>query len=59
MDVPINALRPTLIRALETIEVLKESRKKDAEKIKLAIKELKEGARREQTQKVEVQITLN
>ena len=59
MDVPINALRPTLIRALETIEVLKESRKKDAEKIKLAIKELKEGARREQAQKVEVERLLD
>ena len=31
MDVPVNALRPTLVRALETIEILKQSRKKDGE----------------------------
>ena len=55
MDVPVNALRPTLVRALETIEILKQSRKKDGEKIKLAIKELKESAKRESVQKDEIE----
>eukprot|EP00944_MAST-04C_sp_MAST-4C-sp1_P006100 g6100.t1 len=55
MDVPVNALRPTLVRALETIEILKQSRKKDGEKIKLAIKELKESAKRESAQKGEIE----
>lgn len=55
MDVPVNALRPTLVRALETIEILKQSRKKDGEKIKLAIKELKESAKRESAQKEEIE----
>ena len=55
MDVPKHALRPTLLSALERIEALKEARKVDGEKIEMAIKELKESAKREQTLKNEIE----
>ena len=55
MDVPKHALRPTLLSALERIEALKEARKVDGEKIEMAIKELKESAKLEQTLKNEIE----
>jgi hypothetical protein len=59
MDVPKHALRPTLVSAIERIETLKEARKEDAEKIKLAIKELRNSAKREQTLKSEIERMLD